>query len=141
LRVLLDPMLTCSTSAKLFRGEGALVVAAPDAPVRSESSARVERLPRAAGGIDLHAVALRLAELEVNELWVECGPRLAGAFISSGLVDELVLYVAPALLGADAAPLMHISGLGPPGSLPAFEFRDVQRIGADVRLILIPTRA
>jgi len=140
LRVLLDPMLSCATSAKLFHGEGALVFAATDAPVRSQDSARVERLPRAAGGLDLRAVIARLTELEVNELLVECGPRLAGAFILSNLVDEFVLYVAPALLGADAAPLMHVSGLGPPGSLPAFEFKDVQRIGADLRLILIPAK-
>jgi hypothetical protein len=45
------------------------------------------------------------------------------------------------LLGADAAPLMHLSGLGPPGSLPAFEFQDVRRIGADLRLILTPKKA
>ncbi|HME40897.1 MAG TPA: dihydrofolate reductase family protein, partial [Steroidobacteraceae bacterium] len=140
LRVLLDPMLSCSTGAKLFHGGGALVFAAPDAPLRSEDSIRVERLPRAAGGLDLRAVIARLTELEVNELLVECGPRLAGAFILSGLVDELVLYVAPALLGADAAPLMHVSGLGPPGSLPAFEFREVQRIGPDLRLVLIPKK-
>jgi diaminohydroxyphosphoribosylaminopyrimidine deaminase/5-amino-6-(5-phosphoribosylamino)uracil reductase len=140
LRVLLDPMLSCATSAKLFHGEGALVFAATDAPVRSQDSARVERLPRAAGGLDLRAVIARLTELEVNELLVECGPRLAGAFILSNLVDEFVLYVAPALLGADAAPLMHVSGLGPPGSLPTFEFKDVQRIGADLRLILIPAK-
>jgi diaminohydroxyphosphoribosylaminopyrimidine deaminase/5-amino-6-(5-phosphoribosylamino)uracil reductase len=141
LRVLLDPMLTCSAGAKLFHGQGALVFAAPDAPVRPQDSATVERLPRAAGGLDLHAVIRRLTELEINELLVECGPRLAGAFILANLVDELVLYVAPALLGADAAPLMHVSGLGPPGSLPAFEFKDVQRIGVDLRLILIPKRA
>jgi diaminohydroxyphosphoribosylaminopyrimidine deaminase/5-amino-6-(5-phosphoribosylamino)uracil reductase len=141
LRILLDPMLSCSTGAKLFLGEGALVFAAADAPVRlSPSSARVERLPRAAGGLDLRAVVGRLAELEVNELLVECGPRLAGAFILSHLVDELVLYVAPTLQGADAAPLMHVSGLGPPGSLPAFEYRDVQRIGPDLRLILVPKK-
>jgi diaminohydroxyphosphoribosylaminopyrimidine deaminase / 5-amino-6-(5-phosphoribosylamino)uracil reductase len=76
----------------------------------------------------------------VNELLVECGPRLAGAFILANLVDEFVLYIAPALLGADAAPLMHVSGLGPPGSLPAFHFKDVQRIGADLRLVLTPRR-
>jgi diaminohydroxyphosphoribosylaminopyrimidine deaminase/5-amino-6-(5-phosphoribosylamino)uracil reductase len=138
LRVLLDPMLTCSVGAKLFHGHGALVFAATDAPVRAQDSARVERLPRAAGGLDLHAVIRRLTELEINELLIECGPRLAGAFILANLVDEFVLYIAPALLGADAAPLMHISGLGPPGSLPAFEFKDVQRIGADLRLVLIP---
>ena len=144
LRVLLDPMLSCPTTAKLFHGGGALVFAAMDAAARSEDSAgestRVERLPRAAGGLDLHAVAARLAELEVNELLVECGPRLAGAFIVANLVDEFLLYVAPALLGADAAPLMHVSGLGPPGSLPAFQFKDVQRIGADLRLVLTPRR-
>jgi diaminohydroxyphosphoribosylaminopyrimidine deaminase / 5-amino-6-(5-phosphoribosylamino)uracil reductase len=140
LRVLLDPMLSCPVGAKLFHGQGALVFAAPDAPVRPQDSATVERLPRAAGGLDLHTVIRRLTELEINELLVECGPRLAGSFILANLVDELVLYVAPALLGADAAPLMHVSGLGPAGSLPAFEFQDVQRIGADLRLILIPKR-
>jgi len=141
LRVLLDPMLSCATGAKLFQGEGALVFAAVDAPLRSESSARVERLPRAAGGLDLRAVAARLSELEVNELLVECGPRLAGSFVLAGLVDELLLYVAPRLLGADAAPLLHVSGLGPPGSLPDFEIHDMRRIGEDLRLVLIPKKS
>jgi diaminohydroxyphosphoribosylaminopyrimidine deaminase/5-amino-6-(5-phosphoribosylamino)uracil reductase len=144
LRVVLDPMLSCSSGAKLFHGDGALVFAAPDAPVRSlpraQGAMRVERLPRAAGGLDLHAVIGRMTELEVNELLVECGPRLAGAFILSKLVDQLVLYVAPTLLGADAAPLMHVSGLGPPGSLPTFQLHDVQRIGPDLRLVLIPNK-
>jgi diaminohydroxyphosphoribosylaminopyrimidine deaminase/5-amino-6-(5-phosphoribosylamino)uracil reductase len=141
LRVLLDPTLSCPTTAKLFHGEGALVFAAADAPVRSQDAARVERMPRAAGGLDLRAVIGRLTELEVNELLIECGPRLAGAFVLSRLVDEIVLYVAPALLGADAAPLLHVSGMGAPGSLPEFEFKDVQRFGADLRLILVPKRA
>jgi diaminohydroxyphosphoribosylaminopyrimidine deaminase/5-amino-6-(5-phosphoribosylamino)uracil reductase len=136
-------MLTCSTGAKLFHGAGALVFAATDAPQRAPLPApgsRVERLPRAAGGLDLNAVIGRLTELEINELLVECGPRLAGSFVLSNLVDELVLYVAPTLLGADAAPLLHVSGLGPPGSLPAFEFQDVRRIGPDLRVILIPKK-
>jgi diaminohydroxyphosphoribosylaminopyrimidine deaminase/5-amino-6-(5-phosphoribosylamino)uracil reductase len=141
LRVLLDPMLSCATSAKLFRGDGALVFAAADAPQRGEHSATVERLPRAAGGLDLRAVSARLAELQVNELLVECGPRLAGAFVLAHLVDEFVLYVAPTLLGSDAAPLLQASGLGPPGALPPFEFKDVQRIGADLRLILTPKKS
>ncbi len=138
LRVLLDPMLSCSSGAKLFHGGGALVFAAIDAPLRVQESARVERLPRAAGGLDLHAVIARLTELEINELLLECGPRLAGAFILANVVDEIVLYIAPSLLGADAAPLLQVSGLGPKGSLPGFEFKDVQRIGADLRLILTP---
>jgi diaminohydroxyphosphoribosylaminopyrimidine deaminase/5-amino-6-(5-phosphoribosylamino)uracil reductase len=139
LRVLLDPTLSCPSTAKLFHGEGALVFAAEDAPARLPT-ARVERLPRAAGGLDLPAVMARLADLEVNELLVECGPRLAGSLIAAMLVDELVLYMAPALLGADAAPLLHISGLGTAGSLPGFEFQDVRRIGPDLRLILTPKK-
>jgi diaminohydroxyphosphoribosylaminopyrimidine deaminase/5-amino-6-(5-phosphoribosylamino)uracil reductase len=138
LRVLLDPMLSCPATAKLFDGGGALVFAAPDAPLRDQDRARVERLARAAGGLDLHAVIARLNELEINELLVECGPRLAGSFVLSNLVDEFVLYVAPTLLGADAAPLLHVGGLRAQGSLPAFEFKDVQRIGPDLRLILTP---
>jgi len=77
----------------------------------------------------------RLAEREVNELLVECGPTLAGGLIAHRLVDELLLYVAPKLLGDDAAPLMYLKKSG---FLPEFEFRDVQRIGRDVRLILDP---
>jgi diaminohydroxyphosphoribosylaminopyrimidine deaminase/5-amino-6-(5-phosphoribosylamino)uracil reductase len=140
LRVLLDPMLTCPITSKFFDGAGALVFAAPDAPARDTQRATVERLPRAAGGLDLKAVIARLAELEVNELLLECGPRLAGSFVLSNLVDELVLYVAPSLLGADAAPLLHVSGLGTPGSLPAFDYKDVQRVGPDLRLILTPKK-
>jgi diaminohydroxyphosphoribosylaminopyrimidine deaminase/5-amino-6-(5-phosphoribosylamino)uracil reductase len=69
---------------------------------------------------------------------VECGPRLAGAFVLAKLVDEVVLYVAPRLLGADSAPLLHVSGLGP--ALPEFEYKNVQRIGRDLRLILNPKK-
>jgi diaminohydroxyphosphoribosylaminopyrimidine deaminase/5-amino-6-(5-phosphoribosylamino)uracil reductase len=140
LRVLLDPMLSCGSGAKIFHGDGALVFAAIDAPQRSQNGARVERLRRVAGGLDLHAVMARLTALEINELLVECGPRLAGAFVAAHLVDELVLYVAPTLLGADAAPLLQVSGLGVPRSLPAFEFKHVQRIGADLRLVLVPKK-
>lgn len=140
LRVLLDPMLSCTCNAKIFQGEGALIFAAPDAPERLFGASAIVRLPRAAGGLDLGAVIGRLTDLEVNELLIECGPRLAASFLLAGMVDELLLYVAPALLGADAAPLMHLSGLGSPGTLPAFEFRDMRRIGVDLRLTLTPKK-
>jgi diaminohydroxyphosphoribosylaminopyrimidine deaminase/5-amino-6-(5-phosphoribosylamino)uracil reductase len=136
LRVVLDTMLRCAPGAKIFSGDGALVFAAADAPLKSHNDLRVERMPRAEGGLDLRAVMQRLTALEVNELLLECGATLAGAFIAAQLVDELILYVAPKLLGADAAPLMHISGLRLADSQPAWELRDVTRIGDDVRLIL-----
>jgi diaminohydroxyphosphoribosylaminopyrimidine deaminase / 5-amino-6-(5-phosphoribosylamino)uracil reductase len=135
LRVVLDTTLRSAPGARIFKGDGALVFAAADAPQKSLDNLPIERVPRAAGGLDLHAVMQRLSTLEMNEVLLECGPTLAGAFFASRLVDELVLYVAPQLLGADAAPLLRIGAAALP-ALPAWEFRDQQRIGDDMRLIL-----
>ena len=134
LRVVLDTMLTSPRGAKIFDNGEALVFAAPEAPLGSFKDLRVERIPRAGGGLDLDAVMQNLTAREVSELLLECGSTLAGAFIAKQLVDELVLYIAPKLLGCDAAPLMRIQ----PGipALPAFEFCDMQPMGEDVRLIL-----
>jgi diaminohydroxyphosphoribosylaminopyrimidine deaminase/5-amino-6-(5-phosphoribosylamino)uracil reductase len=140
LRVVLDTMLNCSPSARIFKGQGALVFAAAEAPLGPFKELKIERVPRAEGGLDLLDVVRRLAEREVNELLLECGPTLAGAFFSRQLVDELVLYVAPRLLGEDAAPLMHIKGLKLPDSMPVFEFKEVQRMGDDVRFVLNPRK-
>ena len=71
----------------------------------------MERVPAIGRRLDLKAVLARLTDLEVNELLVECGPRLAAAFLEDGLVDEWIIYVAPRLLGADAAPLTALTGL------------------------------
>jgi len=140
LRVVLDSMLKCPPGARIFHGGGALLFAAPDAPDKALGDIAVVRVPRDVGGLNLNAILQHLAVLEVNELLLECGAILAGAFVAKQLVDELVLYVAPSLLGEDAAPLMHFNGLGLPGTFPGFEFRDVQRIGEDVRLILSSKR-
>ena len=96
-------------------------------------------MPAAGHGLDLKAVIERLTLREVNELWVECGPRLAASFLEANLVDELILYVAPILLGADAPPLTALRDLAARGVVPPpFEFASVERVGADLRLILTP---
>jgi diaminohydroxyphosphoribosylaminopyrimidine deaminase / 5-amino-6-(5-phosphoribosylamino)uracil reductase len=134
LRVVLDTMLASPRGAKIFNNGEALIFAAAEAPLGSFKDLRVERIPRAPGGLDLDAVIQNLTAREVNELLLECGPTLAGAFVAKQLVDELVLYVAPKLLGSDAAPLTGIRfGVQ---ALPDFEFRDVLPMGEDVRLIL-----
>ena len=70
---------------------------------------------------------------------VECGPTLAAGFLEAGLVDELILYIAPVLLGADAAPLTALTGLsGGDRPTTAFEIVGTERLGADMRLILRP---
>ena len=140
LRVVLDTMLTCPRDAKIFSNGDALVFAAADAPLGLFRDFPVERVARAAGGgLDLDAVMQNLTAREINEVLLECGPTLAGAFVAKQLVDELVLYVAPKLLGCDAAPLLRI--LSGEGWLPSFEFRDVQAFGEDMRIILRPRKS
>jgi diaminohydroxyphosphoribosylaminopyrimidine deaminase/5-amino-6-(5-phosphoribosylamino)uracil reductase len=139
-RIVLDPELTCAPNSKVFKGGNALIFAAIDAADRHDTI-RTERVRRSARGLDLEAVARRLAALEINELFVECGPRLAAGFLEADLVDELMLYVAPHFLGADAPPLASLHGSSIPKSLSQFEFRDQRLIQNDLRLVLIPRRA
>jgi diaminohydroxyphosphoribosylaminopyrimidine deaminase / 5-amino-6-(5-phosphoribosylamino)uracil reductase len=134
LRVVLDTMLTTPRTAKIFHNDEALVFAAAEAPVGAFKDLKVERIPRSAGGLDLDAVMQSLTAREVNELLIECGPTLAAGFVERQLVDELVLYVAPKVLGDDAQPLLHIPFRSP--ELAPFEFRDAQQFGDDMRLIL-----
>jgi diaminohydroxyphosphoribosylaminopyrimidine deaminase / 5-amino-6-(5-phosphoribosylamino)uracil reductase len=144
-RVVLDAALTSPPAAKIFAREGALVFAGEDAPSAAADAlaaraVEVLRMPRTGRRLDLAAVLERLAALETNELLVECGPRLAGSFLEAGLVDELILYVAPVLLGADALPLTALEG-ALAERLAALEIVDVERIDADLRLTLEPRRS
>ncbi|MEA3175847.1 MAG: diaminohydroxyphosphoribosylaminopyrimidine deaminase, partial [Gammaproteobacteria bacterium] len=134
LRVVLDTTLSCAASAKVFKDQHSLIFAADDAPGVATGHAKIERVARAPGGLDLDAVLRKLTQMEINELLLECGPTLAGAFVARQLVDEWVLYVAPKFLGDDAAPLLRAKfGAASPA---AYEFRDIRRIGDDVRLTL-----
>ena len=138
LRVVLDTLLTTARTARIFGDGDSLVFAAAEAPLGLFTDLAVERVARSAGGLDLEAVIDNLTARQVNELLVECGPTLAGAFISRRLVDELILYVAPKLLGEDAEPLLRLE----PGraDFPAFEYRDARQFGDDMRLILKPKK-
>ena len=98
-------------------------------PLRADSTGR----------IDLHAVLQRLAALECNEVLVEAGPRLAGSFLAAALADEIVLYVAPAILGEAAQPSFVLpQPLRALTARPRFCYHDVRRIGPDLRLTLRP---
>jgi diaminohydroxyphosphoribosylaminopyrimidine deaminase/5-amino-6-(5-phosphoribosylamino)uracil reductase len=100
--------------------------------------ARIETLPAVANRVPLPAVLDRLGELEVNELQVEAGPTLAGALLRQALVDELLVYIAPKLLGPAARPLLKLPKLAELDAAPAFAIAEVARVGDDVRLRLWP---
>lgn len=88
--------------------------------------------------IDLVALMMLLGKKQINSLWVEAGATLAGAMLRAGVVDELIVYLAPKLLGDAARGLCHLPGLTHLADAPALRFTDVRQIGPDIRLTLTP---
>jgi len=145
LRVVLDTHLRTPEDARLFTGGGEVLILTALAGLNearaaalSARVARVETLPSQADRLDLGAVFDRLGELEANEVLVEAGATLAGAILRERLADELLLYVAPKLLGSTARALVELPPLAALADAPGFSFLDSQRIGDDLRLRLRP---
>jgi diaminohydroxyphosphoribosylaminopyrimidine deaminase/5-amino-6-(5-phosphoribosylamino)uracil reductase len=143
LRVVLDAQLDAlPANANLLDGSApTLVLHAPGAQPRDEGYARAElaAVPvDARGRFDLAEAMRLLAQREVNELQVEAGPSLCGALLDAGLVDELLLYVAPVLLGDLARPLLHLPPLAEMTARKSLRVLDQRILGADIRLLLRP---
>src|SRR5690606_8672064 len=116
LRVVVDTGLRMPPGARMLREPGrTLIGTASDDAQRAraliDAGAEVVRLPQAHGGVDLRRLLALPAEREINEVLVEAGPQLAGPLLAQGLVDELVLYYAPAFLGDDARGMVHLPGV------------------------------
>jgi len=145
LRVVLDRRRQVSRSARVLAPPGEVVLFAgasaggrkPPADERL-GPAKVERVRVLRGHLDLKRVFSRLAELQINEVLVEAGPKLSGALLSAGLVDEWLLYLAPKLLGEGAKPLAALARLTRMAAAPKFEILESQVVGPDVRLRLAP---
>ncbi|MBV4413765.1 bifunctional diaminohydroxyphosphoribosylaminopyrimidine deaminase/5-amino-6-(5-phosphoribosylamino)uracil reductase RibD [Enterobacteriaceae bacterium YMB-R22] len=95
-------------------------------------------LPERGGQLDLVALMMVLGKRQVNSVWVEAGAGLAGALLQAGLVDELLVYMAPMLLGNDARGLCQLPGLERLADAPRLTFSDVRRVGPDLRVTLTP---
>lgn len=101
------------------------------------AGAEVESLADVSGRVDLAAAMIRLGQRGCNEVLVECGSRLAGAFLQDGLLDEIVVYMAPTLLGSNARPLMELP-LEHMADKVELETIDVRRVGRDWRFTMKP---
>lgn len=150
LRVVLDPRLQMPPDARIFSTSGAVLILTSENPAGQDGEfdlrrrrlmqhAEVESTVADAGGRPrLPDVLDRLGRKEVNELWVEAGATLAGAFVSQSLADELLLYVAPKLLGPQARPLVDLQEIRELHQAPGFALAQVVQIGEDLRLRLRP---
>ncbi len=146
LRVILDGNLETPAVARILDKPGDVLIFTSAQGSLSRAAlesrgARVEAIGRSvSGGVDLSAVLARLAREGMNEVWIECGSRLAGAFVHDGLVDELIVYQAPVLLGSEAFGMFHLPAPVALAQAQRWRFTDVRSIGADVRLIARPQR-
>ena len=143
LRVVVDSRLEVNATARLLQPPGRALIYTTSSDMSrvaalASDHVEVASLPADANGkTDLAAMLADLARRGINELHVEAGEKLNASLLRAGLVDELLLYVAPRLLGEGRA----IASIGALTSLPQsidFEFIEVERIGADLRLRLRP---
>ncbi len=140
LRVVLDSRLQTPLDAKVLDG-GAPTLLCHDQAVDVPESilaaeARCLALHRDAAGLDLAGLMGELAAQQCNEILVESGPRLVGALLQAGLLDELVVYIAPALLGDRARPLLELP-LQAMSEKVQLSWEDVRKVGTDWRFTAI----
>jgi diaminohydroxyphosphoribosylaminopyrimidine deaminase/5-amino-6-(5-phosphoribosylamino)uracil reductase len=145
LRVVLDSQLRTPPTSQVLCFAGSTMIltrdaSSPLAEALRAVGARVESVGADEAGLDLEAVLDRLGELECNEVLVEAGPTLAGEFVRRGLLDEIVVYMAPVVLGDVARGLFNLPPLQRMCDRCEFEWREVTRIGDDLRLTLRPKR-
>jgi diaminohydroxyphosphoribosylaminopyrimidine deaminase/5-amino-6-(5-phosphoribosylamino)uracil reductase len=142
LRVVLDHHGALPRACRLLDGEASTLVAHAD-DIIPDYGPTVEgfAVPRRDGHLDLLAVLAQLATRQVNEVQVEAGATLAGAFLRAGLVDELLIYVAPTLLGERGRPLFGGLGFERMDERLGFERVDVHAFDdGDLRLTYRPRR-
>ncbi len=138
LRVVVDSQLRTPPSAKILRGGALIVSAMADASKMQalcDAGAEVLVLPGTDGRVDLMRLLQRLAERGVNNLMVEAGARLNGALLEAGLLDELVMYLAPMLLGDTARGLFALPAFNKMDERKNLNLRDVRQVGNDMRVI------
>jgi diaminohydroxyphosphoribosylaminopyrimidine deaminase/5-amino-6-(5-phosphoribosylamino)uracil reductase len=142
LRVIADSQWRTPLDARTLDLPGDVLIAGRSdlVPSSALSRARVELLPLPRSGhqVDLGALLEDLARREVNEVHVEAGPTLCGGLLAAGLVDEILLYAAPRLLGTDARGMFAIGALEDMADGISLEWMDADRIGPDLRLRLRP---
>ena len=143
LRVILDSRLRLGRDAELLRHPSPILLihngAQDNAARLNDWPAHVELLaiPDSHGRIDLLAVLRELARRQCNEVLVEAGATLAGSFLRRGLLDELIIYVAPKLLGSSARPLFDLPLNTMSAALPV-KVRDMRAVGDDWRITAVP---
>jgi diaminohydroxyphosphoribosylaminopyrimidine deaminase/5-amino-6-(5-phosphoribosylamino)uracil reductase len=142
LRVVVDSKLETPLTARILQGGPALVAAAVDDEKRANllraAGAEVLVLPNAAGKVELKDLLEELGRRGINEVHAEAGFKLNGSLLREGLVDELLLYLAPCLIGHAASGLFNLPELTTLGDKRRLKILDLRQVGADIRVLARP---
>ena len=140
LRVLRDSRLEVADSARIMQGDKVLIVTATGSESRAralrEKGHAVLRIPteKVKGKVDLRLMMEALGQHDLNDILIETGPRLNGSLLLSGVVDEIIIYIAPSVLGDLAHGMFSIGELTALDQRKSLEFVDVRQIGRDLRV-------
>ncbi len=139
LRVVVDSKLQIAADARILEGGGLLVFSAVEDGEKikalADRGAEVVVLANPQGKTDLTAIMRELARRGMNEVHVESGSKLNGSLLAAGVVDELLLYYAPSLLGDAARGMFNLPEFVALEQKISLRFHDVRRIGDDVRIL------
>lgn len=143
LRVVLDPHLETPATARMLSLPGPVLIVCSDearldaAPLEA-AGAQVVTRPANGDLLELRQVMAYLASQEINEVLLETGAVLAGAMMAEGLIDELVVYLAPHLMGSGARGLFNLPAIELMSQRIPLEITDLRQIGADIRITARP---
>lgn len=144
LRAVLDSRLRTPPTAKILDAAAPSLLCHAEGAAVSEAlvaaGADLLALPHSENGLDPGALMAALAARQCNEILVECGPRLAGALLQAGLLDELIIYMAPVLMGSSALPMLELPLAKMADKVP-LHIRDMRRLGEDWRITAVPAPA
>ena len=142
LRVILDSQLRIPRNALMFKQSTPILLVhngqVSEAQLQNwPAFVELIALPAKDGRIDLQALLRELANRQCNEVLVEAGATLSGSFLRRGLLDEIVIYMAPKLLGSNALPLFNLP-LETMSSALSLKIKDIRALGRDWRITAIP---
>ena len=142
-RIILDTNLSTPRDARILSNPGDVLIITSNNEENlqeyfSQKNVEVHQAATTAGRIDLQQMMLELGRRQLNSILLEAGPQLSGSMLAQGLVDEIVVYMSPDLLGADAKDMFNLPAINELSDKLKFKYRDVTMIGRDIRLTLTP---
>ena len=139
LKIVVDSKFETSPSARLLQEGRTLVVGAVTDAKRTASlkgaGAEVAIIANDSGKVELFKLMEELARRELNEIHVEAGTKLNGSLLQAGVVDELLVYLAPRVIGDSGRGMFHLRELTDLSQTTALKIREVERVGADLRIL------